>query len=198
MAIASVETGKITPGKKFVENKAVLIGPEGEVLHVLHKNKPVPMVENSEPGDQVVPVISIPNGLISTSICYDADFPGLMRQLGKKHSGLLVLPSGDWYAISPFHSYMAAFRGIENGCSVFRQVSGGLSMASDSRGRIIGTMDFYKPGEKYWMAQVPVHHEMTLYQVIGDSFAILCLVITAIGMGNVVAAWWIEKRKRRS
>jgi apolipoprotein N-acyltransferase len=182
MAMAVVDPGKIKQGKKFIENKAILLGPGGNVLNVLHKNKPVPMVEQSEPGDQVIPVISTAFGNVSTSICYDADFPALMQQLGKKKSDVLFLPSGDWYAISPYHSYMAAMRGIENGVSIVRQVSGGLSIVSDYRGRIQSSFYFFGEGEKLWIADVKFGNVPTIYSAIGDVLAWLSVATSVISI----------------
>jgi apolipoprotein N-acyltransferase len=174
-SVAVIHPGKITPGKKFLENKATLFGPDGRILNVFHKNNPVPMAEASVPGDGIIPVIETPYGKISTSICYDADFPAQMRQLGKNKSDLLLLPSGDWYAIAPYHTYMAAFRGIENGTTIMRQASGGLSAVTDYRGKLIHSFDFYQTGTKIWSSEIPVGHVPTVYNVIGDAFAYLCI-----------------------
>ncbi|HMH33017.1 MAG TPA: nitrilase-related carbon-nitrogen hydrolase [Puia sp.] len=181
MAMAVIHPGKITAGSKFLENEALLIGPEGQLLNTFHKNNPVPMAEASVPGDGLIPQASTAYGKLSTSICYDADFPVQMRQLGRQHSDVLLLPSGDWYAISPYHSYMAIFRGIENGNSVIRQASGGLSLASDYRGKIHASLDYYQPGEKFWVANVPFGHVQTLYAVIGDAFAYGCVAVAMAG-----------------
>jgi apolipoprotein N-acyltransferase len=200
MAMAVLHPGKITPGKKFLENEAILIGPDGQVLNVFHKNNPVPMAEASEPGDGRIPVAASPWGNISTSICYDADFPGQMRQTSKNNTGLLLLPSGDWYAIDPYHSYMAIFRGIENGCSIVRQVSGGLSVASDYRGRINASLDFYDKPEKLWIADIPVGHVFTIYSVIGDTFSYLCIAVTSLFLVIAILKTrklFIRKRKQR-
>ncbi len=200
MAMAVIQPGKITPGKKFMENKAILISPEAEVLNVLYKNKPVPMVENSVPGNQVVPAIPTAFGTLSTSICYDADFPQLMSQLGKKKSDVLFLPSGDWYAIAPYHSYMAAIRGIENGCSVVRQASGGLSIISDYRGRISLKHDFFKEREEFWVSDAQFGHVSTIYSVIGDVLAYLCLLFAAAAILYLVGRSiqkFLLKRKGR-
>jgi apolipoprotein N-acyltransferase len=183
MAMAVIDEGKITPGKKFIENKCLFFGPGGQVLNVFHKNNPVPMVENSAPGDGNIPVMETPYGRISTSICYDADFPTQMRQTGRNKTGVLLLPSGDWYAISPYHTYMAVFRGIENGCSIVRQASGGLSIATDYRGKTAASLDFYKEGTKMWVADIPVGHVSTMYTVIGDAFAYICI---AFALGNLL------------
>ncbi len=179
MAIAILEPGKITFGKKFIENKAVFIGPDGTVLNIFHKNKPVPFAENSEPGDGKIPVIETPYGRIATSICYDADFPSEMQQLADNKADVLLLPSGDWYSISPYHTHMAVLRGIENGCSVVRQVSGGLSVAVDYRGKQYAHLDFYKNGTKLWVNDVPVGYRFTLYSIAGNLFACLCLLCVA-------------------
>lgn len=180
MAMAVLHPGKITPNKKYLENEAILIGPSGQVLNIFHKNNPVPMAEASEPGNGKIPAVTSPWGNIATSICYDADFPRQMRQTSKNRTALLLLPSGDWNAIDPYHSDMAVFRGIENGCSIVREVSGGLSFASDCYGRIHASFDFYEEGKKLWVAEVPVGHVFTIYSVIGDAFIHLCMLATAL------------------
>jgi len=195
MAIASIHNGKITAGYKFLENQAVFIGPDGHILNVFHKNNPVPIAEASVPGDGRIPVIETPYGRISTSICYDADFPAQMRQLGKNKSDVLLLPSGDWYAIAPYHTYMATFRGIENGCSIVRQASGGLSIATDYRGKVCISFDFYKPGVKSWIADVPIGHVQTIYTIIGDVFAYGCMVVTGIGLLYILSLSFTGKKQ---
>src|SRR4051812_26368910 len=37
MAIAAFQPGKITPEKNFLENKTILVGPDGKILNVFHK-----------------------------------------------------------------------------------------------------------------------------------------------------------------
>jgi apolipoprotein N-acyltransferase len=180
MGVCIVHPGKITPGKKYLENEAILVGPEGSILARYHKNNPVPMVEASEPGDGVVPVVETPYGRIAVSICYDADFPLQMRQLDRKRAGLLLLPSGDWFSISPFHTYMAVYRGIENGCSVLREVTSGLSLGVDYRGRRAGGLDYFREGTKLWVADLPVGHRDTIYSRIGDVLAYGCILLTVL------------------
>ncbi|HEY5368027.1 MAG TPA: nitrilase-related carbon-nitrogen hydrolase [Hanamia sp.] len=175
IGMASFETGKITPGKHFMENKAIYINHEGTLLNTLYKNKPVPGIEPSSPGNGIVPFIKTTSGNVSTSICYDADFPSLMNQLGKNKSGLLILPSGDWKAIAPYHTQAAIYRAIENGCSILRVTNGGLSAAADYRGQIIASRDFFDKGQKILLANISVEHTGTIYNVIGDAFGYACL-----------------------
>ncbi|MEP7320247.1 MAG: nitrilase-related carbon-nitrogen hydrolase, partial [Panacibacter sp.] len=182
MALGTIEPGTITEGKNFIENKAIIFGPDGKMLNDFRKNHPVPFAEHSAPGDGKIPVLETPYGKISSSICYDADFPQSMQQLSKNKTGLLLLPSSDWYAISPYHSYIAVFRAIENGSSVIRQAAGGLSLASDYRGKIIAQKNFFDEGEKLMIANVPIKHVTTIYSVIGDSFAFICIVFIIIAV----------------
>lgn len=180
MGICIVHSGKITPGKKYLENEAVLVGPEGTILIRFHKNNPVPLVEASQPGDGVIPVVATPYGRIAVSICYDADFPLQMRQLDRKRADLLLLPSGDWYSISPVHTYMAVYRGLENGVSVLREVTSGLSIAVDYRGRRVGGLDFFRDGTKLWLVDLPCGHRDTIYSRVGDVLAYGCLFFTVL------------------
>ena len=195
MTLCLVHPGKITPGKKFLENEAVFIGPDGQVLTIFHKNNPVPMVEASQPGNGRIPVIQTPYGRVAVSICYDADQVKQMQQLGHQGVDLLLLPSGDWYAISPYHSYMAIYRGVENGCSIFREVSNGLSIATDYRGKPVGTRDWFRDGASWWMADLPVGHVNTAYSRVGDALVFGCLIFVAL---SVVVLLFLRTRKSRA
>lgn len=197
MAIAIMQPGKIFFGKKFIENKAVFIGPDGTILNVFHKNKPVPLAESSQPGDGKIPVMQTPYGRISSSICYDADFPLEMQQLSSNKTDLLLLPSGDWFAISPYHTHMAVLRGIENGCSIVRQASGGLSVAVDNRGKEYASLDFYKEGTKLWVADVAVGHTVTIYSIIGDVFAYACFLFVLVSLVYLLVQMIQDRRKRK-
>jgi apolipoprotein N-acyltransferase len=179
MAYAVLHPGKITEGKKFMENKTVLIGPAGNILNTFYKNKPVPFAESSIPGDGRIPVINTALGKAAVSICYDADFPSLMKQLSESKSDFLLLPSGDWFAITPHHTYMAVYRAIENGCSLIRNVKGGLSVATDYKGEIYSASNFYDKESKQWIFELPVGHVNTIYSRMGDWVAYLSQLIAA-------------------
>jgi apolipoprotein N-acyltransferase len=187
MTLCLVHPGKITPGRKFLENEAILLGPDGKVLTRFHKNNPVPMVEACQPGDGVIPVVQTPYGRVAVSICYDADQPDQMRQLGRQDADLLLLPSGDWYSISPFHTQVAVYRGIENGCSIFREVSNGLSIATDYRGKPAGKRDYFRDGASLWVVDLPVGHVQTIYSRIGNIVPYGCILLVIMTIGLLLA-----------
>jgi apolipoprotein N-acyltransferase len=192
MSVAVMDSGKITAGKKFIENKTIFLSPNGEVLNIFHKNNPVPMMESSAPGDGRIPVIPTQLGRVSPSICYDADFPQEMRQLGQGGTQLLMLPSGDWSAIATHHAHMALFRAIENGCSIFRETSGGLSIAADFRGKVYNQFDYYSADTKMWLTEVKVGRTRTLYTQIGDITVYIC----ALSMLLIILRCYLFSRRR--
>jgi apolipoprotein N-acyltransferase len=192
MTIGSLRPGKIEFGKKFIENKAVLFGPDGNCLNVFYKNRPVPLIEPSVAGDGDVPVIPTPYGKLAVSICYDADFPQLMNQIGRKGADILLLPSGDWKQISPYHAQMAIVRAIENGTSLLRPVSGAVSIACDYNGNIVAKRNYFDSGERVVVGYLPTVGIKTLYAIVGDSVAWVCMA----GLVLIVAVRGFKSAKR--
>jgi apolipoprotein N-acyltransferase len=88
---------------------------------------------------------------------------------------VMFLPANDWKEIDPIHTHMVITRAVENGCSLVRPAGPGLSVAADSRGRIISSLDFFTTDEQIMYADVPVHHSNTFYAFIGDAFAWACI-----------------------
>ncbi|WP_157603353.1 nitrilase-related carbon-nitrogen hydrolase [Spirosoma telluris] len=184
MALGVVMPGPIwaangTSVRPFLENKTILITPSGQIANVFYKNHPVPLVEPSRSGDGQIPTLATAYGRLAPSICYDADHMATMQQLGQKRIGLLLLPAGDWQAISPFHSYMAVFRAVENGCSLARQVSGGLSLFVDYRGKVLARHDGYARGDNLTIVSLPVNNVSTLYTRFGDWLAYAAMALLA-------------------
>lgn len=124
-------------------------------------------------------------------ICWDADFPATIRQAGRNGTDLLLVPSNDFREIDPMHTQMAVFRAIENGVSLVRQASNGLSIATDPYGRVLAAMDHFTASDRVMVAQVPTQGVSTIYAVIGDLFGWLA-VIGFVGM----IVWAVVQRRR--
>jgi len=178
-----------------VENKVVIISPEGRLLYQYYKSNPVP----GEPcikGNGVLPVIRSPYGRLSTVICYDADFPGLVKQAGEKKIDLLVIPANDWQEISPFHTRMALFRGIENGTSVIRETTHGLAAIADASGTVLASKNYFDTGDLIMEAELPIQGKWTLYPIVGDAFAWLCCLSVCI-LGIIAIFQFIGKKMKQ-
>lgn len=157
-----------------MENKVVMIDPTGTVVMKHNKYGGGLFEYYRRPGEKVLEAVETPLGILSSIICWDADYPDVVRQAGEKGVGLMMVPSGDWNEIDPVHTHMIVFRAIENGTSVVRLTYGGLSIAVDAYGQVLSQMDFYSTSDYTMLAHVPVEHVNTLYTFIGPWVQWLC------------------------
>ena len=161
-----------------LENKIVLITPEGDVAWAGLKAIPVPGAEASMSAldEGKIRMIETPFGRLSSVICFDMDFPGLLEQAGQLRTDLMLVPSNDWREIDPWHSEMARFRAIEQGFNMVRHASLGLSVATDYQGRVLSHMDHFRTADRVMVSEVPTRGVTTIYSMVGDLFAWLCIV----------------------
>jgi apolipoprotein N-acyltransferase len=168
----------------YLADETVLLDPAGALVWQYQKAHPIPGMEMFPPGNGIVPVVQTPYGRLANVICFDADFQSLLRV----PADLMLVPSNDWPAIDPLHSQMATFRAIENGYSLLRSTSNGLSLAVDYEGRVIAATDFYSTDNQVIVAYLPEHGVRTLYTVVGDLFAWLALAallaLAAVAIGR--------------
>ncbi len=171
-----------------VENAVVLFNPNGEIEWEFLKARPVPGFEGAitEPGDGNIPVSTTPIGRIGAVICFDADFPQLFRRPGEEVIDILIVASNDWLEITPHHAHMAVFRGVEQGFSILRPASNGLTLASDYQGRVLSQVNsFYSP-TRVMHAHLPIKGTATAYGWSGDLFPWGCLFLMAALVSSTV------------
>lgn len=180
----------------FLKDEAVLVEPTGKVAWTYEKSHLVPFGEQQEvvQGDGTVPLVNTPYGRLATAICFDQDFPATMRQAGQGGADLVLGPSDDWQAMDPSHAQHATFRAIENGFSLVRQASKGLSLTVDYEGHVLAASDYFTTDDQIMVAYVPTQGVHTIYASIGDLFAWLCMV----GLVALIGLATIQSRKRRS
>lgn len=63
----------------------------------------------------------------------------------------------------------------QNGYSLVRPTSYGLSLAVDYEGRVVGASDFFTTDQQVVVATLPMHSVQTIYTIIGDLFAWLSI-----------------------
>jgi len=176
---------------QLAENKLLLIDPSGEIVLEHFKYGGHIFEGNRIQGDGKLQTVNTPFGNVSGIICYDADYPAVVQQVGLDGTGLLLVPSADWLEIDPVHTYMAVFRAIENGTSLIRVTERGLSIVVDPYGRPLAQTDFFGAADRTLVAQVPVKHVATIYTAFGRWFEWLCLA------GFVIVIAWALIAPRR-
>jgi apolipoprotein N-acyltransferase len=177
-------------------NKAILIGPGGDILFSYLKSFPVPGV-NEMKGDGRITVIpfSPKDGQrvsrLAVAICFDMDNPDFIRQAGSAEVGLMLNPAWNHPEDESLQSNMARFRAIENGFSLLRSTREGFSAAFDNRGRLLAVAG-RTTADGLMLANVTIESTWTLYSRTGDLFGWLCVAGLA-----VMIVFAIRKSKRQ-
>ncbi len=189
MALATLSPGNPKP----VTNKFTFIDPAGNVAWDYLKSKPVPGPEAaiSLPGDGLIPTFETPYGRLAGAICYDMDFPAMIRQAGRAGADIMLVPAHDWRELGRLHADLAVFRAVENGFSLFRPDNEGVSVAADWLGRPLATTDYFSAADPVIIAYLPKRGVRTAYARAGDVFAWLA-VATFLALGG-----WTLIRKRK-
>ena len=174
MTLSSWSPGQARP----LQNKLVLIDPSGNIVWQYLKAHPTPGPESalSATSDGRLRFLDSQFGRISAAICYDMDFPRLIAQAGGHRTDILLSPASDWRAIDPRHTQMASFRAIEEGFNLVRQANAGFSAAYDYQGHRLAAVDAYTSPNAALVAEVPARGTLTLYSILGDWFAYLCIL----------------------
>ncbi len=186
-------------------NSAVLMSPDGGVLSVYDKVHLVPFGEyvplremfpfvdklvvgigDFLPGGEYT-VMDIPSARISTLICYEIIFPGMVRKFANKGANLFVSITNDaWFGrtSAPYqHFSMAVFRAVENRVPVLRAANTGISGFIDTRGRIQGESDIFI--EDVLTQSLTIgFFKKSFYSRYGDLFAFFCIIIFVLLMAN--------------
>jgi len=117
--------------------------------------------------------LTMPRGSATwgVAICKDMDFTSMGRAYGRLGAGLMLAPAWDFNRDRIFHGHMAIMRGVEGGFSLVRAAKNGYLTVSDDRGRVIAETRTDSAPYATLLADVPVGHEWTLFQMWGDWFA---------------------------
>jgi apolipoprotein N-acyltransferase len=191
--IVQLAAGGSADGSPVNENHAVLLDPSGAVVWDYQKSKPTPG-DGHDPGPGIIPTVDTPYGRLATIICQDDFFPDLVRQAGAARVDILLLPSSDWDSVAAWHAQQAPFRAVENGAAVVRPTRQGISLATDSQGRLLGHKpDYFVAEAQTLVASVPTEGTSTWYSVGGDTFA----WASAAGVLVLVGAAFRPRRHRR-
>ncbi len=182
MLVLLQQTG---PSHIFLD-QIILVGPSGSVIWRYEKIHTVPGTESATTvaGADRVPTVVTPYGRLANVVCFDAAYPGTLRQAGQAGADIMLVPSNDWRETAPYDTQVATFRAIENGYSLVRQASHGLAMTVDYEGNVLAATDAFTTDPQVMVATVPTGGARTIYATIGDLFAWLSIagLLALIGM----------------
>jgi apolipoprotein N-acyltransferase len=170
------------------DNIAIIINPQGEVEYRYEKT----ISWYPTDSDGRIPVIQTPYGKISTAICFDMDYPSLIRQA--KDADIMLVPGYDTKKRSEYHTRVAFLRGVENGFSIVRQANDGTSISADYMGNTLAYQKFFYTQPRVMISDVPTQGKWTLYGLIGDVF--LLIAAAALLMIFVVKFAILGKKKK--
>ncbi len=172
-------------------NKMVIADPNGEIVlnHVKYGGN---MLEGSQPGDSVLQMVETPYGTMTAVICWDTDYPEIVRQAGQQGANIMLSPSYVWPEVAGIHADMAPFRSIENGIPIVRQSDDGYSLVSDGYGRILTKENHIGQENVMMISEVPIQTVNTVYPTIGDIVGLASVFGLLIVIGIVIV-----KRFRR-
>jgi apolipoprotein N-acyltransferase len=178
---------RITGGARLNEARMYSPGESSAILY--EKHHMLPAFESKLRPGTARAVISQPSGKWGIAICKDMDFSMLSRQYGKDGIGLMLVPAWDFGDDDWLHDRMAVMRGVESGFSIARAAKEGLLTVSDDRGRVLAEQKSSSAPFATLIADVPVHHETTLYARLGDWFAwlnvgLLLGILASLGGGR--------------
>ena len=172
--------------------RKVHLVPFGEYVplkRVLFFARPlVEAVSDFAPGFQVN-TLPVGPSRISTAICYEVVYPGLIREGVLNGSALLTTITNDaWFGRSsaPWqHFAMAAMRAVEQGRYLVRAANTGISGVVDPYGRVGLQSGLFVEGA--WTADVRLIEEKTIYGQTGDWTVWGSLLLTALALTATVA-----------
>jgi apolipoprotein N-acyltransferase len=180
------------------ENVLYVADPDGE-LSIEHVKYGGNVLEGTLKGSGEIQTIDTPHGRLAGIICWDTNYPTIVRQVGRQQTDILLSPAKEWAGINPLHAEMAVLRAIENGVAVVRQADEGLSIVVDAYGRTLATGEGLAETGNTVRAEVPTRGVRTLYPVVGDVVGLLSTIgFVALAVYALIVGWRARKAERAS
>lgn len=196
-------------GKTHALNSAVLLSPRGEFIgqydkiHLVPFSEYLPLarwlsslgplvkeVSSFAPGERQT-LLPAAQGRLGMAICYEAIFPGLVREAVERGAGVLVVISNDgWFGRTAAPAQlltMARMRAVETRRYLLRATNTGITVVVDPLGRIVAQAP---PFERVTLpARFSYRSEQSPYTRNGDWFAALCALLTGAVLARKL---WVD------
>jgi apolipoprotein N-acyltransferase len=117
--------------------------------------------------------------------------------MARNNASLLINITNDaWFGTTsgPYqHFSMAIFRAVENRRSLARAANTGISGFIDPVGRVLAATPLLE--EAAVVHSIPLLKEKTVYSIIGDLFARVCLAVVILAALLNIGRWGFKRKK---
>ena len=179
-----VPFGEFVPFRKLV---MTLVPPLAEINTL---DEDIPAGEDSV-------VFVLEEGNVGSLICFDSIYERNALESIANGARLLAVSTNDsWFRDSRgvwMHHAQSQLRAIETGRYVVRSANTGVSSVINAKGEVLESLDALKTG--YVLEEVRLSDRVTVYSVIGDVFAYLCIAACAAGILAPAAERFIAGRR---
>ncbi|WP_167837611.1 nitrilase-related carbon-nitrogen hydrolase [Nocardia altamirensis] len=134
---------------------------------------------------------NVPDQPWALAVCFDLDFPDLVRANQRSGATLLLVPALDFTVDRWLHSRMAVLRGVEFGMGVARAPQLGELVASDARGRVLAAAVTDLTVTRSVFARIPLTSGDTVYVRFGNWFGWTCVLLFGVVLAGSV---WRRRR----
>jgi apolipoprotein N-acyltransferase len=197
-------------GKTTFLNSAFAISPNGETtgrsdkIHLVPFGEYVPLgryfpfigkmvagIGDFSPGERATP-LPVGQTQVGVLICAEAVFPELAQEYVRAGARILLNITNDaWFGRSsaPYqHLSIVAFRAVETRTPLIRAANTGITTIIDQNGHIRNMTGLFVEG--FRTGEVRPGTGDSLYLKIGDSAALLCVVLTT----GIVGLYWFRRK----
>lgn len=150
------------------------------------KNRPVPFMNDGEPGKQAVPV-KTKYGALGTPICFDCDYTEIVRKMASNGAEAFAVPSMDvkgWSAREHLqHAELFRHRAAENARWFAVASSSGMTQFIDPRGKRVSSLPLMDEG--ILRGSIWLRDDRTFYNRAGWLFPWILLgaaVVATVGL----------------
>jgi apolipoprotein N-acyltransferase len=98
----------------------------------------------------------------------------------------MLVPGEDFKVDRFWHGHIAVMRAVEDGFSLVRSASRGYLTVTDDRGRVLAETRSDSAPFATLVAEVPVRHDTTLYELWGNWFAWVSLAVLGFALVQVL------------
>jgi apolipoprotein N-acyltransferase len=178
-------TQRSLPGDKHA-NEAMTIDGNG-VIGSHDKNRPVPFMDDGEPGRTAAPVLTR-FGRLGTPICFDCDYTEVVRRMTTAGAGAFTVPSLDavhWSRRQHLqHAELFRHRALENGRWFAVCASSGMTQIVDPHGNRVAELPLME--DHLLRGTIHLRHELTFYSRFGWLFPWVMTAAALVWVGALL------------